>query len=148
MFLSLRGNTMRSLLVAALLTLGGSAISVANAQGCEGTPFACAVDDAINAGLQHFRNQERGAGHFNEANSRQFSRGTDVLRETSGCWMGRARTRFSGMDPNDQAMVVRLIANLIGNEQSMTNPNAAPYVYVCRAELDGPVGLCGNRRAG
>ena len=61
--------------------------------------------------------------------------------------MGRSRAGFPGMDLNDQAMVVRLIANLIGNEQSMTNPNAAPYVYV-GWEPDGAVGLCGNRRAG
>ena len=60
----------RTLLLAVFLTFGTAVFTTANAQECEGTPFACAVDDAINAGLQHFRNLERGAGHFTDNNGR------------------------------------------------------------------------------
>ncbi|MBV70573.1 MAG: hypothetical protein CMH52_04415 [Myxococcales bacterium] len=127
---------MRVLILTGLLLLGSGTLSIVSAQGCEGTPFACAVDDAINAGLQHFRNQERGAGNFNEANSRHnFLGALTFLEKRQGVgWGGRAQG-FQGMDPNDQAMVIRLIQNLIANEQSMTNGAAVPYIYVAGGNL-------------
>ena len=38
--------------------------AVASAQECQATPFACAVDLAINNGLAYLRQQERGTGSF------------------------------------------------------------------------------------
>jgi hypothetical protein len=127
---------MRILILAGMLTLAVGLISTASAQGCEGTPFACAVDDAINAGLQHFRNLERGAGNFGDANARHNFLGVlSFLEKRQGVgWGGRAQG-YQGMDPNDQAMAVRLIQNMINNEQTMTNPNAVPYVYVSGGNL-------------
>ena len=49
-------------------------------------------------------------------------------------WAGRAQG-YQGMDPQDQAMVVRLVQNIINQEGSMTNPNAVPYVYVAGGNL-------------
>jgi hypothetical protein len=127
---------MRILLLAIVLTLGTTTFTTVSAQPCEGTPFACDVDDAINSGLQHFRNQERGAGNFAEANSRHnFLGALTFLEKRQGVgWGGRAQG-YQGMDPNDQAMVVRLIQGMINNEQSMTNPNGVPYVYVSGGNL-------------
>ena len=106
------------------------------AQQCEGTPFACAVDDAINAGLQHFRNLERGAGNFGDNNGRHNFLGTlAFIEKRQGVgWAGRAQG-YDGMDPADQAMTVRLVQGMIANEGSMTNPNAIPYVYVAGGNL-------------
>jgi MYXO-CTERM domain-containing protein len=106
------------------------------AQPCEGTPFACAVDAAIDAGLQDLRNRERGAGNFSEANGRtNFLGALSFLEKRQGVgWQGRAQG-YVGMDPADQAMVVRLAQSMINNEGSMTNPNQAPYVYVTGGNL-------------
>ena len=103
---------------------------------CEGTPFSCAVDDAINAGLQHLRNLERGAGNFSEANGRSnFLGALSFLEKRQGVgWQGRAQG-YQGMDPADQALVTRITQSMINREGSMTNPNAVPYVYVSGGNL-------------
>ncbi len=126
----------RTLLFVAMLSLSTALFTTASAGVCEGTPFACAVDDAINAGLQHFRNLERGLGHFGDNNGRHNFLGTlSFLEKRQGvCWAGRAQG-YQGMDPQDQAMVVRLVQNMINQEGSMTNPNAVPYVYVSGGNL-------------
>ena len=57
------------------------------------------------------------------------------LEKRSGAgWNGRAQG-FEGMDPADQAMVIRLMQTLIQNEQSLQNPNNQPYVYVTGGDL-------------
>ena len=61
----------RKIIATTIVVLGMFVLTpTAMAQPCEGTPFACAVDDAINAGLQHFRNQEVGQGHFGDGTGR------------------------------------------------------------------------------
>ncbi|MCA9545251.1 MAG: hypothetical protein KC613_12695, partial [Myxococcales bacterium] len=107
----------------------------AQAQQCQATPFACAVDDAINAGLQHLRNAERGQGNFSGSARHNFLGVLNFLEKRDGIgWMGRAQG-YDGMDPNDQALVVRAVQALINDEQSMTNPNAQPYLYVTGGNL-------------
>ena len=72
---------------------------------CMGTPFECAVDDAINLGLQWFRNQEANTGHFADAQGRHnFLGALSFLEKRQGVgWMGRAQG-FNGMATADQAM--------------------------------------------
>jgi len=96
---------------------------------CDGTPFSCAVDEAIERGLQHYRNLERGMGNFGDVRA-NFLGALSFLEKRQGVgWQGRAQG-FMGMDPNDQALVVRLIQSMIGNDGSLTNAAAVPYVYV------------------
>ena len=115
--------------------LAGLAASPAVAQECQSTPFACAVDAAINAGLQNARNAERGVGNFSGQPQHNFLGILSFLEKRSGIgWQGNA-IGFNGMDPNDQAMVIRAIAALINGDPAMTNPNQAPYVYVTGGNL-------------
>ncbi len=101
----------------------------ATAGVCDGTPFSCAVDEAIERGLQHYRNLERGMGNFGDVRA-NFLGALSFLEKRQGVgWQGRAQG-FMGMDPNDQALVVRLIQSMIGNDGSLTNAAAVPYVYV------------------
>ncbi|MEZ4475533.1 MAG: hypothetical protein R3F60_33010, partial [bacterium] len=114
------------------LLAGGAAVAAlagaAQAQECQATPFACAVDQAINFGLQYARNAERGMGTFSGQPRHNFLGILSFLEKRSGIgWQGNA-IGFNGMDPNDQAMVIRATAALINGEVSMTNPNQAPYV--------------------
>ncbi len=124
--------------------LAGAAIgllwpSTAAAQECQATPFACAVDQAIELGLQNLRNRERGTGNYEGnmgGNARHNFLGTlSFLEKRDGVgWLGRAQG-FDGMDPVDQAMVVRTVAAMINGEPTMTNPNGRPYVYVTGGNL-------------
>ena len=112
--------------------------TTASAQ-CQATPFACAVDQSIELGLQNLRNRERGQGNFEGAagnNARHNFLGLlSFLEKRDGVgWLGRAQG-FDGMDPVDQAMVVRGIAAMINGEPTMTNPNGRPYVYVTGGNL-------------
>ena len=122
--------------IATALLFACSFPAVSMAGVCEGTPFACAVDAAIDAGLQNLRNRERGMGNFAEANGRtNFLGALAFLEKRQGVgWQGRAQG-YNGMDPADQAMVVRLVQSMVNNEGSMTNPNAVPYVYVSGGNL-------------
>ncbi|MEZ4436144.1 MAG: prenyltransferase/squalene oxidase repeat-containing protein [bacterium] len=132
----MRANT--SIITAGVLALGCLVAAPATAQVCEGTPFACAVDAAIDLGLQHFRNQERGAGHFTDNNARHNFLGLlSFLEKRSGVgWQGRT-VGFQGSDPIDQAMMVRLVQRAIQNDPPTTNPNAVPYTYVTGGNLMG-----------
>ena len=122
---------MKRLLAASATFLLGAPAAYAQ---CQATPFACAVDEAINAGLQYARNAERGQGVFG-SDDHNFLGVLSFLEKRSGIgWQGNA-VGFNGMDPNDQAMVIRAIAASINAEPSMTNPNAAPYVYVTGGNL-------------
>lgn len=53
---TLRNHLGAGACTAALFAL--AAPGAASAQECQATPFACAVDQAINAGLQYFRNHK------------------------------------------------------------------------------------------
>ena len=127
----------RKIIATTIVVLGMFVLAPnAMAQPCEGTPFACAVDEASDAGLQHFRNQEVGQGHFGDGTGRHnFLGALSFLEKRRGAgWNGRAQG-FEGMDPADQAMVIRLVQTLINNEPSLTNPNAQPYTYVTGGDL-------------
>ena len=101
----------------------------ASAQICEGTPFECAVDAAIDAGLQNLRNAERGTGHFGDGNGRHnFLPLLSFLEKRRGVgWNGRAQG-FEGMDPADQAMAIR-VQTMIANE---AHKPKCSVVYLCR----------------
>jgi hypothetical protein len=117
----------------ALATVLGT-VGAAQAQQCQATPFACAVDQAIELGLQYFRNTERGAGLFGD-NRHNFLGILSFLEKRDGVgWLGRAQG-YEDMDPNDQALVVRAVSQMINGEPSMTNPNQQPYVYVTGGNL-------------
>ncbi len=101
---------MRRILALFLVVGLGSFVSTPSAQAgvCEGTPFSCAVDEAIERGLQHYRNLERGMGNFGDVRA-NFLGALSFLEKRQGVgWQGRAQG-FMGMDPNDQALVVRLV---------------------------------------
>ena len=106
------------------------------AQDCPATPFACAVDASIELGLQNLRNRERGAGHFADHGARHgFLGALSFLERRDGvAWWGRAQGH-DGMDPDDQAMVTRLMAQMVDREPSMTNPDALPDNYVVGGNL-------------
>jgi hypothetical protein len=112
----------------------------AQAQQCQATPFACAVDQAIELGLQNLRNRERGAGNFGGGGGRNGAQHNflgilSFLEKRDGVgWLGRAQG-YEDMDPNDQQLVVRAVAGMINGEPSMTNPNQQPYVYVTGGNL-------------
>ncbi len=129
---------MKKRIVQTIATLGSAAAlfaGSAQAQQCQATPFACAVDDAINAGLQHLRNAERGVGTFSGQARHNFLGILTFLEKRDGVgWLGRAQG-YEGMDPNDQALVVRAVQQLINDEPAMTNPNQQPYVYVTGGNL-------------
>ena len=123
----------------ASLALGFAALlswPTASAAQCQATPFACAVDQSIELGLQNLRNRERGAGHFNDNGARHnFLGALSFLEKRDGVgWQGRAQG-FDGMDPIDQGMIIRLLQQMINNERAMQNPNQAPYVYVTGGNL-------------
>jgi MYXO-CTERM domain-containing protein len=100
---------------------------------CQGTPFACSVDQAINQGLQHIRNTTRN-GVFQDARY-NFLATLSLLEKREGVgWLG-PRVGYDGMEPADQALVIELIQNMIAGEASMTNPNQQPYTYVTGGNL-------------
>ena len=107
---------------------------------CEATPFACAVDQAIAAGLQHYRNIERGTGDLTGdgllmAGRKNFFGILSFLEKRTGVgWMGRPQG-FEGMDPNDQALVMRAMAILINSDPVLLNPNQQSYTYVTGGNL-------------
>ena len=126
----------RSLMLTLLFAAGLSVVApVAHAQ-CMGTPFECAVDDAINRGLQWYRASEAGQGHFSDAQARHnFLGALSFLEKREGVgWNGRAQG-YNGMDANDQQMIVRLVLGMINQEDSMTNAADTPYVYVAGGNL-------------
>ncbi len=131
---------MRSTLTATLATAFCALLwATPAAAQCQATPFACAVDQSVELGLQFLRNQERGTGNYEGnagGNARHNFLGTlSFLEKRDGVgWLGRAQG-FDGMDPVDQAMVIRTIAAMINGEPSMTNPNGRPYVYVTGGNL-------------
>ena len=107
---------------------------------CEATPFACAVDQAIAAGLQHYRNIERGTGDLTGdglliAGRKNFFGILSFLEKRTGVgWMGRPRG-FEGMDPNDQGLVMRAMAILINSDPVLLNPNQELFTYVTGGNL-------------
>jgi hypothetical protein len=108
----------------------------AGAGECEATPFACAVEQAINAGLQHFRDSERGTGFFVPGDDQHNFFGIlAFLEKRDGIgWNGRVRG-YEDMDPNDQQLVVRALVQAINGDPSLTNPNQVPYTYVTGGNL-------------
>ncbi|MEE2788744.1 MAG: MopE-related protein [Myxococcota bacterium] len=128
---------MRSFAFAFITIMAAAIVTPASAQPqCMGTPFECDVDEAIERGLQWFRNEESMQGHFNDPNRRTNFLGVlSFLEKRQGVgWMGRAQG-YDGMAAADQEMVVRLILGMITNEGSMTNANETPYVYVAGGNL-------------
>ncbi|MFZ4736256.1 MAG: hypothetical protein ACOYM9_09945, partial [Bradymonadia bacterium] len=104
---------------------------------CQATPFACAVDQAIQAGLQHWRNVERGSGSFTGGRDvrHNFFGILSFLEKRQGVgWQGQVQG-YDGMDPNDQQLVVRAMTALINGDPSLTNPNQVPYTYVTGGNL-------------
>ncbi|MEZ4436645.1 MAG: hypothetical protein R3F65_29950 [bacterium] len=107
--------------------------------GCESTPFACAVDAAIDAGLQYLRNNERGQGFLPDDGGgdprHNFLVALTFLEKRTGVgWQGAIRG-YRGMPPDDQALVVRLVNALISRHPVMSNPNGRPYTYVTGGNL-------------
>ena len=122
------------------IALSGAALALAvlpsavQAGECQATPFACAVDAAIAQGLQFYRNTERGTGDFGGGGGRgeqqNFFGILSFLEKRTGVgWMGQAQG-YEGMDPNDQAMVVRAMTAMINGDPALLNPNQVPYTYV------------------
>ncbi len=102
---------------------------------CEATPFACRVETSIERGLQYIRQQENGRGMVNNNANHNFLMTLSFLEKRDGVgWMGRPQG-YEGMDPNDQAMIVRMVQHMIDSEPSMTNPNSPPYTYVTGGNL-------------
>ena len=110
--------------------------AVASAQECQATPFACAVDLAINNGLNYLRQQERGTGSFANGDLQpNFFGILAFLEKREGVgWQGNVQG-YEGMDPNDQQLIVRAITASINADPALTNPNANPYTYVTGGNL-------------
>jgi hypothetical protein len=122
---------------AGLLSLGALLSAHDAAAGeCQATPFACTVDQAIQAGLQHFRNTERGTGFFAQGDDQHNFFGIlSFLEKRQGVgWQGEVQG-YDGMDPDDQQMVVRALTQMINGDPSLTNPNQVPYTYVTGGNL-------------
>jgi MYXO-CTERM domain-containing protein len=111
-------------------------VAQAGAGECAGTPFACDVDRAIQAGLQHFRNTERGTGFFSPGDDQHNFLGIlSFLEKRHGLgWQGQVQG-FDGMDPLDQEMVLRAVTQMINGDPSLRNPNQVPYTYVTGGNL-------------
>jgi hypothetical protein len=100
---------------------------------CPATPFLCRVDAAIEAGMDAMRAAERGNGTVSgghQLNGLALLAFLDRPRHPGGPGRGFARA-----PPDDQALMIRLAAAMINGEPSLTNPNAAPYVYRTGAAL-------------
>lgn len=119
-----------SLLFRILALVGLTLPTVCRAQDCPATPFACAVDDAIQRGLQAFRVAEAGTGQIGAGQGRQgFMAVLAFLGQRGGVGGQGAPLGFANLPPEDQALVGRLVAFMIDDEPALTNPNQAPYVY-------------------
>ncbi|MCB9526884.1 MAG: hypothetical protein H6703_16520 [Myxococcales bacterium] len=125
----------KTLAVAAASLVTLALATPARAQ-CEGTPFACAVDEAINLGLQYERNTERNTGFINGNNAQHnFLGALTFLEKRQGVgWQGRVQG-FRGMPPDDQAMMIRVVQRAIQQDPPLTNPNGMPYSYVSGGNL-------------
>ena len=96
---------------------------------CAGTPFNCAVEHAINLGLEYTRTQESN-GRLQGDVKHNFLAILAFLEKRSGIgWQGQ-HLGYEGLPPEDQALVRRLVRAHIDGYPTHANPNATPYNYV------------------
>ena len=99
------------------------------AQDCPATPFACAVDAAIQRGLQAYRVRERGLGMIDNRPKHNFLAVLAFLEQRDGVgWQGQP-LGYDGLPPGDQALVTRLLASMIDDAPDLLDPNQSPYTY-------------------
>ncbi len=115
-------------LAAAALSSFIAFIPLDAAAQCGGTPFACAVDEAIDRGIDWIRQQEAGRGNVRQDRESPLAL-LAVLEQTDGIgWEGR-RLGFEGLEPLDQAMTIRLMDTIISTTPGLTNPNQNASSY-------------------
>ena len=125
---------------AALWALGATLIcstGQARADGaCQGTPYACAVDAAIDRGLAWYRlqAQHNGGASFGNVQS-DFFGVLAFLEKRPPDWPGAPPRGYVGMDPADQTLLLPLVAGLIATDGALTNPNVDAYVYTTGGNL-------------
>ena len=113
-----------------ICALSGLLAPAAAAQGCPDTPFACAVDVAIDAGLAHLRREERGTGVFLDNPAASFLGILAFLERPAGVGWRGAPLGYAGLPAADQDLVRRVVATLIDGERGLSQPGGLPYVYV------------------
>ncbi len=122
---------MKRILPCACLVLAPATVA---AQACPATPFACAVDRAIDRGLQHIRNVEAGTGAYGERDH-DFLALLALLEKRDGVgWQGRPRG-FEGLEADDRALARRLAAHAIQTDPALLNVGPRPYVYLTGGNL-------------
>ncbi len=122
---------------AALGTLIVGMPGPARADGeCQGTPYTCTVDAAIDRGLAFFRVLALRAGGHSFGNPQaDFFGALCFLEKPQPDQLGAPRQGYRGMNPDDQAMLVPIIAGIIGSDPALSNPNADAFVYTTGGNL-------------
>jgi len=94
------------------------------------TPFGLLVEQALDGGFEYLRAREAETGHFqDETGNHNFLAVLALLERQTHPGFG-PRAGYLGLDPDDQALVVRLVRYMIDAHLPLTDPRAAPYMYV------------------
>jgi hypothetical protein len=92
------------------------------------------VDAAIEAGLAYIRRMEGRGGIFVDPTNNALAALAFIERRVGHPSLGPVGG-YAALNPDDQALVERLLRGLITQEASLRDANAGPYVYVAGGAL-------------
>jgi hypothetical protein len=100
---------------------------------CEGTPFACRVDEAILGGLDWYRSQYRN-GSFGSPEGDFFPLLAFLEKHTTAS-PNSPTVGYRGLDADDRAMLAATLGQIIQADPALQNPNAAAQTYTTGGNL-------------
>ncbi len=93
---------------------------------CVETPFACAVDEAVELGLQAIRNREGGHGLVDRTWPENGLAILALLEKHAGAGWNGAVPGYAGMSPEDQAMLRRMLLAFVRPQAVVVDPHNQP----------------------
>ena len=115
-------HRLHSVIIAALLLLLAAPVSAFT------TPFGDRVTEAINRGLDYFRNQQAADGSFGPTREATGLAALCFLEKRTSADWNAPHAGYSGMDPQDQQRVQNAVRYLISADDGLRGQGANSYV--------------------